>query len=228
MMNTPLESRCRILFSLLALIVIVSMDQVPGVILGHIALLTVGALEKISFNTYYKRILAVLPFLSVMLLTLFFALGITEESVSLLLNMIFKAFSGILAVCIMTTGRTSYEFWLALAQLKTPDVLMSVLFLSTRYAFVFLEKVKRVQNALRARLFIPRLGKNTLKIYGEVAGGMILSSLEHGERVYKAMLARGFDGRFPYTTPQKLKFSDKTKFLLYSSLFLIILVLEKR
>jgi len=65
-----------------------------------------------------------------------------------------------------------------------------------RYALVFADEFGRTRRALLARNFEARWLWQTGAI-GRLIGSFFLRAYERGERVYLAMLARGFTGVFP-------------------------------
>lgn len=82
---------------------------------------------------------------------------------------------------------------LALEKLRVPEVLVTQLLLLFRYIFVLGDEAQRLAQARRLRSFGNRgMG---LKVYGQMLGQLLLRSFARAQRVYQAMLCRGFDGR---------------------------------
>ena len=69
-----------------------------------------------------------------------------------------------------------------------------------RYLFVIVEEVARMRAALRARGFAPRHALRA-GATGRLAGALFLRTYSRGERVYLAMLARGYSGQMPQLVP---------------------------
>ena len=84
---------------------------------------------------------------------------------------------------------------LALQRLKFPSIVVQMLLFAYRYTFVFLDEMKRMHISMRARGFIARSDRKTLKIYGHFIGTLLVRSFERTERVYKAMLSKGYQGK---------------------------------
>lgn len=90
----------------------------------------------------------------------------------------------------------------ALGWLRVPDVLLAIIGLTYRYLFTLQEEAQRM---LRARS--ARSGHNRAPLLWQVraAGGMVgslfLRSFEQSERVYSAMLARGYTGQIKRLNP---------------------------
>ncbi|CAB4326172.1 cobalt ECF transporter T component CbiQ [Brucella sp. 191011898] len=74
------------------------------------------------------------------------------------------------------------------------------LFLITvRYVSVFRAETGRLSEAMRVRGFHPRSNMHTWRTFGNLAGTMVVRSIERAERVDEAMRCRGFSGTMPAT-----------------------------
>lgn len=81
----------------------------------------------------------------------------------------------------------------ALRRLGTPEVLVTQLLLLYRYLFVLGEETMRMARARHARSVGSRgMG---MSVYANMLGHLLLRTYARAARVYRAMLARGFDGR---------------------------------
>ncbi len=86
------------------------------------------------------------------------------------------------------------ELLLTLRRLRIPDVCISTLSFMHRNIFVLWEETRRIRTARRARRF-GRTGR--LEAWTTAVGliaTLIIRSLDRGERIHRAMLARGWDG----------------------------------
>jgi cobalt/nickel transport system permease protein len=73
---------------------------------------------------------------------------------------------------------------------------------------------------MSVRGFIPRTNGYTLHTFGNFVGTLLIRSFERTERVYKAMLSKGYQGEFHTLVTFKTDFNDWLKFG-----FIIILAL---
>ncbi|HHW08280.1 MAG TPA: hypothetical protein GXX34_12260 [Clostridia bacterium] len=80
-------------------------------------------------------------------------------------------------------------------QLGLPPVFNRILALTFRYFHMLYEDIEKGRRALASRGLYERRGWSHLGVFGEWIGGFFLKSSEHGERVFRAMQARGFEGR---------------------------------
>jgi cobalt/nickel transport system permease protein len=84
----------------------------------------------------------------------------------------------------------------ALSKLGLPDKLTFLLLISYRYLEVIFQEYHRLQEAARIRAFRPGTNMHTYRTYGYLLAMVLLNSYERAQRVYQAMLLRGFQGRF--------------------------------
>jgi len=94
----------------------------------------------------------------------------------------------------------------ALRQLGLPSIFVSQLLFLYRYIFVLMEETMRIVRARNMRSFSER-GKG-IKIFVRIVGILFLRSVEKAERVYYAMLSRGFQGDMPTLKRFQIKSAD--------------------
>ena len=87
----------------------------------------------------------------------------------------------------------------ALQKFGVPDIFISQLLFLYRYIFVMAEEVMKVVRARDMRSF-GKSGKG-LSVFTAIVGTLFLRTVERAERIYQAMLSRGFSGTL-YTTKQ--------------------------
>lgn len=84
----------------------------------------------------------------------------------------------------------------ALQRLKCPSVFVQMLLFTYRYIFVFLDEMERMDTAMKARGFVKKMNMYTLNVLGNFVGTLLIRSFERTERIYKAMLSKGYKGEF--------------------------------
>ncbi len=85
---------------------------------------------------------------------------------------------------------------IALQRLKCPKVFVQMLLFTYRYIFVLIAEMKRMDTAMKARGLVKRPNLETLKVMGNFVGTLLVRSFERTERIYKAMLSKGYQGEF--------------------------------
>ena len=94
----------------------------------------------------------------------------------------------------------------ALARLGVPTVFTTQILLLYRYCFVIADEASTMQKARNMRAFN---GKGTgIFDTAPLMGSLLLRSTARSERIYKAMLARGFTGTIPSDSTDSFKAAD--------------------
>lgn len=113
------------------------------------------------------------------------------------------------------------------AGLGLPRPLIQMVLLCHRYLFVFQEEIQSMQRSMRVRGFSPRTDLATMRAMGNCFGMLFIRSFERTERIYEAMLSRGFQGLLPFgETPARTK-SDLVKGLICVMIGLTLLLLDR-
>ena len=84
----------------------------------------------------------------------------------------------------------------ALHSLRLPNKLCHLLLFTYRYLYVFEEEYQRLLTAMKIRGFKPGTNMHTYRSYAYLAAMLLVRSSERAERVFQAMLCRGFRGVF--------------------------------
>lgn len=111
-------------------------------------------------------------------------------------GIVVKGTLGVAASLTVAATTTAREIPLALSRLRVPGTVISMITLMIRYVDVLTTEANRMRMARVSRGDSPR----NLHQAGAIArnvGALFLRSYERGERVYLAMLSRGYEGRIP-------------------------------
>jgi cobalt/nickel transport system permease protein len=111
-------------------------------------------------------------------------------------GIVVKGTLGVAASLTVASTTTARELPVALSRLRVPGVIVSVLTLMIRYVDVLTAETRRMRMARISRGDSPRM-LHQVGATAKSVGALFLRSYERGERVYLAMLSRGFDGRVP-------------------------------
>lgn len=115
----------------------------------------------------------------------------------------------------------------AFEHLRVPAVLTTIISFLYRYLFVLTDEVMRLLRARQARSATVagyKSGRNVVwraRVTGNMAGQLFLRSYERSDRIYNAMLARGYGGQLRTLAPHVMKSSD----WLFAALSIIIILL---
>jgi len=126
-------------------------------------------------------------------------------------------FISIIVVGIILFGSTAFQMNVkAMRALGLPPILTDMVLFTYRYFFEFEAMLKTMETAVGLRGF----QKNKLsgiKTYAHLAGTMLVRSYEQSERVYKAMVLRGYGHAVNHST--------KDEFTAYSPHYLLFCVM---
>jgi cobalt/nickel transport system permease protein len=141
-----------------------------------------------------------------------------------------KMWLSVLAAVLLGATTRFSDLLNALLQLKAPRLLVAVITLMWRYLFVIIEEVTRMQRARSSRsAFTPgtqRAGGSLwwrARVTGGMAGSLFLRALERSDRVYAAMLSRGYTGDLPAGQVFSIPVAEKR--LLYPGILILVLLL---
>ncbi len=109
----------------------------------------------------------------------------------------------------------------AIIHLRIPNKLVTLFFLFYRYISVIHEEYIKIKRAASARGFKPRTNIHTYKTYAYIVGALLIKSFQRSAEIYRAMLARGFNGFFPLYE----HFESKRVDLLFGIILSIIVIL---
>ena len=84
-----------------------------------------------------------------------------------------------------------------LSRLGAPEIVGQMVLLSYRYLHVFRNEARRMSSGMQVRGFRKRTDLTTLRAVANFLGMLFVRSFERTERVFDAMRARGYRGRFP-------------------------------
>lgn len=102
----------------------------------------------------------------------------------------------------------------ALRRLRVPQVVVQILAFSYRYVFVLFDELGRMLAAARARGSGCAPWTRTLRNTGSMVGMLFVRSFERTDRIYHAMLARGYRGEVKTLDDFRLRPADVLKGLL--------------
>ena len=173
-------------------------------VLLAIAMLAVAALAQISPATLVFRAAGALPFVVVPTLLRLLAGTLDLHVVA------WMATRGYLAAMVATllVSVTPFPDLLAGASaLGVPDLVVQTIALIYRYLVVLRERAGALAASARARGYGPRSPRR-VAVGGSMLGALLLRSLDRAERVHRAMLARGYTGRFPRTRMLRMRGVD--------------------
>jgi cobalt/nickel transport system permease protein len=111
-------------------------------------------------------------------------------------NIVIKGTLGVLASLVLAATTTARDLILGLDRLRVPAIFTQIATFMLRYLDVLAEDARRMRIARLSRGYDPRFLWQ-VKAFAVSVGALFLRAFERGERVYLAMLSRGYAGRLP-------------------------------
>ncbi len=186
-------------------VVVTPRSQVWAFVVHALLLLGVLSLSEIPLGFFIRRLGVEIPFVLFAVFLPFVGGGpeTTVAGVSMSLeglwgawNILAKATLGVGASVILVATTEVPHLLRGLDRLRVPRVITAIAGFMVRYLDVIISEWGRMRTAMAARGYDPRwIGQ--IRALGMAGGALFIRSYERGERVFQAMLARGFDGRMP-------------------------------
>jgi cobalt/nickel transport system permease protein len=142
----------------------------------------------------------VLPFIGTGETVRVLGLDLSVEGLYGAWNILAKGTLGVWASLLLAATTTPRDLILGLDRLHCPQILTQIATFMLRYLVVILEEARRMRIARLSRGYDPRFLWQ-VKAFGVGIGSLFLRSYERGERVYLAMISRGYTGRLPAVDP---------------------------
>ena len=225
-----LDPRAKVVATLAFVIVVVSFPkyEVLSLLPFFLFPILIGALGDIPAGFIAKKVVAVSPFAVLVGIfnplfdssTVAIAPGLAVSAGWVSFASILVKFALTISAALLLIATTSFPgICRALRRLGLPAIFVSQLLFLYRYLFVLMEEAMRVVRARDMRSFGGR-GAG-MRVLVRIAGTLFLRTVERAERIYGAMLARGFRGEVPTMRREALRPSDAA-FLLAAGGFLAL------
>jgi len=159
-------------------------------------LLAIAALSRQSLARSIKQTALLFPFLLGLGLTIFlFGRETPAQKINLFLTLGIKTFLILLALQLFLLRTEFYRLLKALESLRVPSLAVAIVSFAHRYLFLFREEVGRLMKAKESRTFGRKKLYREITIVSHLVPAIATRSLQRSERIYAAMLSRGYDGK---------------------------------
>ena len=234
-----LDPRVKLLlcFSFLILIAITYNLKLLALYGGILAVLL--AISRVPLGFYLKKLLLITPLVTVFSFFIYLSylfknrIDFTVETLSryypvweTMALMAAKIYISILVITLLVSStRFNYLLW-SLRRFKLPLVVTILSKLVYTYIFIFIDELHRTLRAYKSRTPVRRMSR--VKVYGYIAAGILLRSMDRSDYIYRAMISRGFDGEFPEGNANRFRGMDLTAVILFLLLVVTARVLWNR
>ena len=197
-------------------------------VLAWLFLLTANLLSKLGSLYSLKRSLIALPFALIAITVLFsipgqpilsfkflmWDLTITDAGWLRFVSILIRSWLSVQMAILLVAVTRFPDLVHALEHLRVPAILTTIIAFLYRYLFVLTDEVFRMIRARESRSAAAagrRSGGGVLwraRVAGNMAGQLFLRSYERSDRIYNAMVARGYAGHLYTLNPHEMKSSD--------------------
>jgi cobalt/nickel transport system permease protein len=207
-----LDPRLKLLATLAFVLAVTTTAPGGWLTFALLAALVVAALRvaEVPLAEGLKRSAIALPFAGMVAISLPFTqagevvwswsilgwtLSVTDEGLLLFATVVIKAWLSVMASGLLVATTPFPDLLKAMRSLHVPAVLTATISFMYRYLFVLVDEAMRLQTARAARS--AGEGRSVwwrARILGRMIGSLFIRSYERSERIYAAMLSRGFAG----------------------------------
>ena len=191
-------------------------------------LLLCNLLSKLGYAYTLKRSIIALPFAFIAITVLFSIPGnplstfhflmwdftITDAGLLRFISILIRSWLSVQMAILLVAVTRFPDLIHAFEHLRVPAILTTIIAFLYRYLFVLTDEVFRLLRARESRSAAAagsRSGGGVLwraKVAGNMAGQLFLRSYERSDRIYNAMLARGYTGHLYTLNPHEMKSKD--------------------
>jgi cobalt/nickel transport system permease protein len=225
--------------------------------LAWLFLLWINQLSNLGVDFSFRRSFLALPFALAALSAIFSPIGNplaewhlgslalipTDYGLIKFASILVRSWLSVQAAILLVAVTRFPDMIHAFEHLRVPKILTTIISFLYRYLFVLTDEVMRLLRAREARSatlppsvsphFLRKWGESKrgvmwrARIAGNMAGQLFLRSYERSDRIYNAMLSRGYTGQLRTLNPHVMKSSDWS-FAALSVVLILILQLIGR
>ena len=164
------------------------------------------AISRIPMSFILRRLrwvfVFLVPFIIVMPLTVpgrdiwrYSFLSASYEGLLLAALIFLKAIAIVLLIFPMFGAAPFHTSMKAFQRLRVPAKFVQIILFTYRCIFIFLEEIRRMSNAAKTRGFEAKTRWQSFRTLGNFIGVLLVRSFERTERLYNAMISRGYTGK---------------------------------
>jgi cobalt/nickel transport system permease protein len=222
------DLRMRFLAAFIWVMCVGIMENTDIILLAGVVAVGTLLLLGVTAKRLIKRVFIIAPFILISFLTLMISDGvpITEEAFEFAFLILCRLLVSVIVITMVSVD--DIKLYLdCFNSMRFPDSLTSTLFLAQRYVHLINKELISLQNALRSRLFKAKFGMQSMKVYGQITGGMTVKAIDRSEYIKQAMMSRGFDGKVRTGQAPKIDIIDFIKSLAAIVVITVLVVIDR-
>jgi cobalt/nickel transport system permease protein len=226
-----LDPRVKVVLTLLFIVSNVLLPDGVWIAFGAawLVLLVSNWAAHFSFGYLFKRSFIALPFALAAITVIFVQPGaplaswawvgrtitISDAGVIRFASIVIRSWLSVQAAILLTATTQFPDLMHALRHLRVPAILIAIISFMYRYLFVLADEAMRLMRAREARsarlVADGKHGGTVLwraKVTGSMVGQLFVRSFDRSDKVYNAMLARGYRGQLLTMNPHVMRQPD--------------------
>lgn len=228
-LNSPLhrmDPRAKAISVLFFIVVTVVMQNPLSLAMAIIFWGAALLVSRIPLGFVFRRIMWIIPFAGVLIIFFpfttpgeviwsggfgFIKLEATRQGIDKAVMLFLRVLASMLPLITLISTTKFNDLMKALSDLKVPLVILNMVEFTIRYLYVTVDEQKRMRRARKSRAFEAAgsmLHGHTIKTLAQMVGLMFIRAYERGDRVYIAMLSRGFSGKILTLSDYTISFKD--------------------
>ena len=233
-----LDARVKIIVFFTFVVIGVSAPPPSFLLFSLLAMILIGIAfsARLPLGHLLKKVIVILPFLFVVTISIPFmkkdglgggynlglgTLSVSQSGLWILWNVVVKSCLGVFSMILLSSTTSFPQLIKGMERLGSPKIFTMLTSFMYRYSFILIDEIYRMRRARDSRCFGRRWFWQT-KVIGHMIGTLFLRSFHRGERVYLAMLSRGYEGTMPETKAKKFGLGE----ILFLSFFPLLLFLR--
>jgi cobalt/nickel transport system permease protein len=137
-------------------------------------------------------------------------------------SILLKAYAAVILLTVLISTTGFHRMLWAMRRLKAPKSVCVVSGLMYRYIFLLIDELHRTNRARESRT-PGRLRVGPFRVYGNQAAVIFIRGWERAEKVYAAMISRGFTGDFPEGSAGRLR----TVYIVYAVIIMLPFIITR-
>lgn len=232
-----LDPRAKLLVFFPFVFLVAFSQNIEQVLVGLFISILMSFIAKLNPNRLFSRLIVV----NIPIFVLWFFLpfsysgktileigrfSVTEEGLKYTILITIKANTIVLSTISLIGTSEIFSLAHAFIHLKVPSKIVHLFFFFYRYISVIHEEYESLKRAMIVRCFKPRTNIHTYRSIANLIGMLLVKSYDRSQRIYKAMLCRGFKGRFFVIDHFRIRKED-IAFVIIMLFVIIFLILFK-
>jgi cobalt/nickel transport system permease protein len=218
-----------------------------GFLIAWGLLLATSSLAGLGYGPLFRRSFVALPFALAAVTAIFavpgqpqfaFTIGpwrlvATDAGLLRFASIVVRSWLSVQMAILLTATTQFPDLMHALRHLRLPKLIVAIVSFMYRYLFVLIDEAERLLRARESRSarLSPGSGGGSLawraRVAGNMAGQLFLRSYERSDRVYNAMLSRGYAGQFLTLNPHVMRARDWLALLMASVGLLLLQIIAR-